>query len=44
MEQKLPLPYLQPSPALLARIRQFARNYKPACAVLLTTSTTALSS
>ena len=38
MEQKLPLPYLQPSPAVLARIRQFARTYQPAIAPLVTST------
>ncbi len=43
MEQTLPpLPYLQPNPAVLARIRQFARTYQPACSVLLTATTTTL--
>ncbi len=35
MEQQLPLPYLQPNPAVLARIRQFARIYRPVCSTLL---------
>lgn len=29
MEQALPLPYFQPSTAVLAKIRQFARNFRP---------------
>ena len=29
MEQALPLPYFQPSTAVLAKIRQFARTFRP---------------
>lgn len=29
MEQTLPLPYFQPSTAVLAKIRQFARTFRP---------------
>lgn len=29
MEQKLPLPLFQPSTAVLANIRQFARTFRP---------------
>jgi hypothetical protein len=29
MEQTLPLPFIQPSQAVLARIKEFARKYRP---------------
>ena len=31
MEQTLPLPYISPGAAVLARVRQFARIYRPQC-------------
>lgn len=40
MEQTLPLNYLQPSTAVLARVRQFARNFRPQSVHLLCTDTT----
>lgn len=29
MQQTLPLPYITPGAAILARVRQFARTYRP---------------
>lgn len=29
MEQTLPLPYIQPNTTVLAKIRQFARTFRP---------------
>ena len=29
MEQTLPLPFFQPSPVVLTKIRQFARTFRP---------------